>query len=819
MKDPDGVLKEKPGSVVFAHYAEELARKGEIDKALDVLDKGISANPYYAPGHSVLANVYFMQEMNDKAAKELETALQLDPQTPCDLIRLGEYYLEKEKKDEAARYLWAAHRFEPHVAEIKEALERSQKPPEEPMDLDLSEESMTALSQISGEEELEGEKQDVTTDEEVEDVLTGKAGEEMSETADESFSELIEETVESLETEVEEEEGFTGEAQEETIEEETAETSEDISTFEIGDEETAEPSTVTEDQSEEAASPPDELSSLEPEADMSSDVITEEEPAYDYLLGEAASEETVESLETEVEEDEGIAGEAQEDAIEEETAESTEDISTFEIGDEETAEPLTVTEDQAEEAVSASDELSSLEPEVEVSSDVIMEEVPAYGDLLEEAPSEDTIEEETAESTEASEVPEDTKEDIDLSSLLDEPHEEITSEPAEEEEQDETIEISGAAITEALPTYSEILEEESSGDTSDVKYSESTDEGNILEIDEVGEYDLSGVDIKSSESESVGEEPVLDEEEREELLGYKEFPGAPPVEEAGEPETEIGEKPDETTVPGIPEQPEETVSDLEQGGLYSELSKDEIEALSVSGLESGEQDRELEIETTEGIDYTDILSDQITAPVSEESSDIEEALKESEDDSSVSDIKLEDIIPAELDVESLDESKDTLQKDIPDDAEDVVFQESPEPETPVFEIPDESLSFVEDIIKSAPDIDFLSEEKESVETDSSLNVLIDDYISTIKEDLDKPQSGEPINQQTDANEVAAEDFQEDDSVKDVTATMAEIYASQGMSSRAIKIYTALLEKEPDNEVYKSRLNELIDMQDQKTDES
>ena len=53
-KKPEDILKDNPGSVIFARYADELAKKGDIKKAIHVLEEGIRANPSYAFGHSVL---------------------------------------------------------------------------------------------------------------------------------------------------------------------------------------------------------------------------------------------------------------------------------------------------------------------------------------------------------------------------------------------------------------------------------------------------------------------------------------------------------------------------------------------------------------------------------------------------------------------------------------------------------------------------------------------------------------------------------------------------------------------------------------------
>ena len=72
MRDPEEILKDNPGSVVFARYAEEMAQKGKFSEAVVILEKGIEANPQYAPGHSILAEILFMEESDEKAAEELK---------------------------------------------------------------------------------------------------------------------------------------------------------------------------------------------------------------------------------------------------------------------------------------------------------------------------------------------------------------------------------------------------------------------------------------------------------------------------------------------------------------------------------------------------------------------------------------------------------------------------------------------------------------------------------------------------------------------------------------------------------------------------
>ncbi len=87
MRDPEEVLKENPGSVIFARYAERLAEEGKIVEALEVLNNGIEANPYYATGYSVLAKIYSMEGAQEKSVEDLISDLNSIPENIRNAVR------------------------------------------------------------------------------------------------------------------------------------------------------------------------------------------------------------------------------------------------------------------------------------------------------------------------------------------------------------------------------------------------------------------------------------------------------------------------------------------------------------------------------------------------------------------------------------------------------------------------------------------------------------------------------------------------------------------------------------------------------------
>jgi tetratricopeptide (TPR) repeat protein len=126
VKDPELILKDNPGSVVFAPYAEVLARNGQIEQAMEILRKGIEANPFYAPGYSVLATILLQRNStDDEAVEALLTALKIDPQRPRDLLCLGNRFLRSDPV-RSDTFLQYARIFEP-FSELPSALDE-QKP-------------------------------------------------------------------------------------------------------------------------------------------------------------------------------------------------------------------------------------------------------------------------------------------------------------------------------------------------------------------------------------------------------------------------------------------------------------------------------------------------------------------------------------------------------------------------------------------------------------------------------------------------------------------------------------------------------------------
>ncbi len=122
MKYPEDILTENPGSIAFARYAAELVAQGDLDRAGEILNEGIAANPQYATGYSVLAAWHAARGEHESEVEALERALSLDPQSPADNLRLGRIYTDMGRNGEAMDRFRAAERFEPGALEVQSGL-------------------------------------------------------------------------------------------------------------------------------------------------------------------------------------------------------------------------------------------------------------------------------------------------------------------------------------------------------------------------------------------------------------------------------------------------------------------------------------------------------------------------------------------------------------------------------------------------------------------------------------------------------------------------------------------------------------------------
>lgn len=122
------ILSDDPSSVAFIFLAQVLYKQGKVDKAINVLIKGLRYNKKSVTGRFLLGRIYYDRWMIEQAKKEFQTVVQLAPDNLAACRMLVQIYKSEEKYRKALELLRSAHAYHPQdpgiPAEIKDLEDR-----------------------------------------------------------------------------------------------------------------------------------------------------------------------------------------------------------------------------------------------------------------------------------------------------------------------------------------------------------------------------------------------------------------------------------------------------------------------------------------------------------------------------------------------------------------------------------------------------------------------------------------------------------------------------------------------------------------------
>ena len=87
------IYRKEPGSRVFALLADLYRQNGELEKALEICQKGVEEHPHFAIGHLTLALILLDMKKLIPAAESLETAASLSPDSLLIHRLLGQVWI------------------------------------------------------------------------------------------------------------------------------------------------------------------------------------------------------------------------------------------------------------------------------------------------------------------------------------------------------------------------------------------------------------------------------------------------------------------------------------------------------------------------------------------------------------------------------------------------------------------------------------------------------------------------------------------------------------------------------------------------------
>lgn len=116
------VLSREPGARQFLAQADELRRAGQLDEAIDVLERGLAQSPGSVAGHVALGRLLQQNGRLDPALAAYQAALKLDPQNLVALRQTADLFLSRGEKVEAIKKLKLFRGLSPGDREVNELI-------------------------------------------------------------------------------------------------------------------------------------------------------------------------------------------------------------------------------------------------------------------------------------------------------------------------------------------------------------------------------------------------------------------------------------------------------------------------------------------------------------------------------------------------------------------------------------------------------------------------------------------------------------------------------------------------------------------------
>ncbi|MCX5752428.1 MAG: tetratricopeptide repeat protein [Candidatus Krumholzibacteria bacterium] len=109
-------------SRLFAPLADAYRKNGDVDKAIEILERGLEKMPHYASAHVILGKCYYDKGATERAKAEFRRVLELDGENLVALKFMGDILLAEDKRSEAAEFYRRILSIDATNAEVARAL-------------------------------------------------------------------------------------------------------------------------------------------------------------------------------------------------------------------------------------------------------------------------------------------------------------------------------------------------------------------------------------------------------------------------------------------------------------------------------------------------------------------------------------------------------------------------------------------------------------------------------------------------------------------------------------------------------------------------
>ncbi len=110
---------EAPDSRLFAPLADAYRKNGNLDKAIEICEEGLSRHPDYISARIIMGKCFYDKGASERAKTEFEKATELDSENMVALKFLGDIYLAEDDRERASDYYQKLLAIDPSNQEIK----------------------------------------------------------------------------------------------------------------------------------------------------------------------------------------------------------------------------------------------------------------------------------------------------------------------------------------------------------------------------------------------------------------------------------------------------------------------------------------------------------------------------------------------------------------------------------------------------------------------------------------------------------------------------------------------------------------------------
>jgi tetratricopeptide (TPR) repeat protein len=120
-------FKRAQDSRLFAPLADAYRKNGNVDTAIEILERGIERYPDYSSAHVILGKCYYDKGATERARAEFQRVIDLDAENLVALKFMGDILLAENRRSEAADYFKRVLAIDPTNEEVAKTVKEMEE--------------------------------------------------------------------------------------------------------------------------------------------------------------------------------------------------------------------------------------------------------------------------------------------------------------------------------------------------------------------------------------------------------------------------------------------------------------------------------------------------------------------------------------------------------------------------------------------------------------------------------------------------------------------------------------------------------------------